>query len=70
MLTLNFALNRFAFMSQLRLEQHDEQVGLARWREAFSDLQLEEIYLVEDREWLEGIGSAQEVESTDAGPSP
>ena len=31
-LTLNFALNRFAFMSQLRLEQQDEQVGLARWQ--------------------------------------
>jgi hypothetical protein len=67
-LTLNFALNRFAFMSQLRLEQQDEQVGLARWQQAFSDLQLEEIYLAEDREWLEGIGSAQEVESTGPGP--
>jgi len=67
-LTLNFALNRFAFMSQLRLEQQDEQVGLARWQQAFSDLQLEEIYLAEDREWLEGIGSAQEVESIGAGP--
>ena len=55
-------------MSQLRLEQQDEQVGLARWQQAFSDLQLEEIYLAEDREWLEGIGSAQEVESTGPGP--
>ena len=59
MLTLNFALNRFAFMSQLRLEQQDEQVALARWLQAFSDLDIEEIYLAEDREWLEGARAAQ-----------
>ena len=69
-LTLNFALNRFAFMSQLRLEQQDEQVALARWLQAFSDLDLEEIYLAEDREWLEGLGAAQRVEYTGAGSDP
>lgn len=52
-LTLNFALNRFAFISQLRLEAQDEQVGLGQWQQAFSDLIVEEIYLADDREWLE-----------------
>jgi hypothetical protein len=57
-------------MSQLRLEQQDEQVALVRWLQAFSDLDIEEIYLAEDREWLEGAGAAQRVESTGAGSDP
>ena len=61
-LTLNFALNRFAFMTQLRLGQQDEQVSLGQWNKAFSDLEIEEIYLAEDREWLEHLGSLSESE--------
>jgi hypothetical protein len=52
-LTLNFALNRFAFLTQLSLGQREEQVALGQWIDAFSDLGIEEIYLAEDREWLE-----------------
>ena len=69
-LTLNFALNRFAFMSQLRIEQQDEQVGLAQWLQAFFDLDLEEIYLAEDREWLEGAEADQRVDYTGDGFDP
>lgn len=61
-LTLNFALNRFAFMTQLRLGQQYEQVSLGQWNKAFSDLEIEEIYLAEDREWLEHLGSLSESE--------
>lgn len=51
--TLTFALNRFAFVAQLRMQAQEEQVGLRRWSEAFSDLEVEEIFLAEDRDWLE-----------------
>ena len=52
--TLTFALNRFAFIAQLRMQEQEEQVRLQRWSEAFGDLELEEVYLAEDRDWLEG----------------
>jgi hypothetical protein len=51
--TLTFALNRFAFVAQLRMQEQEEKVDLRRWSEAFDDLVFEEIYLAEDREWLE-----------------
>jgi hypothetical protein len=51
--TLTFALNRFAFVAQLRMQEQEEKVGMRRFSEAFSDLEFEEIYLAEDREWLE-----------------
>ena len=51
--TLTFALNRFAFVAQLRMQEQDGRVGMRRFFEAFSDLEFEEIYLAEDREWLE-----------------
>ncbi len=54
-LTLNFALNRFAFISQLRMGKQEEQVPIGQWQQAFSDLQMEEIFLAEDREWLDQI---------------
>ena len=49
-------------MTQLRLGQQDEQVSLGQWNKAFSDLEIEEIYLAEDREWLEHLGSLSESE--------
>jgi len=61
-LTLNFALNRFAFMTQLRLGPQDEQVSIGQWNEVFSDLEIEEIFLAEDREWLEHLGALPESE--------
>ena len=51
--TLTFALNRFAFVAQLRMQEQNERVGMRRFSDAFSDLDFEEIYLAEDREWLE-----------------
>jgi len=51
--TLTFALNRFAFVTQLRMQEQKEKVGMRRFSEAFSDIEFEEIYLAEDREWLE-----------------
>ncbi len=54
--TITFALNRFAFVAQLRMQEQEGKVGLERWSEAFADLSIEEIYLAEDREWLEGAG--------------
>lgn len=54
--TLTFALNRFAFVAQLRMQEQEGKVGFERWSEAFADLAIEEIYLAEDREWLEGAG--------------
>ena len=51
--TLTFALNRFAFVAQLRMQEQNERVGMRRFSDAFSDLEFEEIYLAEDREWLE-----------------
>ena len=54
--TLTFALNRFAFVAQLRMQEQEENVHLRRWSEAFADLVIEEIFLAADREWLEGEG--------------
>ena len=52
-LTLTFGLNRLAFMTQLRLKAQEDQVGLVEWLATFSDLQIEEIFLDEDRTVLE-----------------
>ena len=52
-LTLTFALNRLAFFTQLRLSQMQEKVKVEEWLESFSDLQIEEIYLNEERNVLD-----------------
>lgn len=52
--TLTFALNRFAFVVRLRLQEQEERADWARWSAAFADLDVEEIYLAADRAWLEG----------------
>ncbi len=52
--TLTFALNRFAFVVRLRVQEQEERVSWPRWSAAFADLEVEEIYLAADREWLEG----------------
>ncbi len=52
-LTLTFALNRLAFFTQLRLSQMREVVKIEDWLESFSDLQIEEIYLDEERNVLD-----------------
>ncbi len=52
--TLTFALNRFAFVVRLRVQAQEERVSWQRWSAAFADLEVEEIYLAADREWLEG----------------
>ena len=51
--TLTFALNRFAFVSRLRMQEQEERADWPRWSAAFADLEVEEIYLAADREWLE-----------------
>ena len=52
--TLTFALNRFAFVVRLRVQEQEEQADWQRWSAAFADLEVEEIYLAADRDWLEG----------------
>ena len=52
-LTLTFALNRLAFFTQLRLSQMQEKVKIEEWLESFSDLQIEDIYLDEERNVLD-----------------
>ena len=52
--TLTFALNRFAFVVRLRMQDQAERADWQRWSAAFADLEVEEIYLAADREWLEG----------------
>ncbi len=52
--TLTFALNRFAFVVRLRLQEQEGRADWQHWSAAFADLALEEIYLAADREWLEG----------------
>ena len=51
--TLTFALNRFAFVSRLRMQEQEERADWQRWSAAFADLEVEEIYLAADRDWLE-----------------
>jgi hypothetical protein len=51
--TLTFGLNRFGFLTQLRLSQQEELMGAEAWRTNFGDLQIEEVFLGEDREKLE-----------------
>ncbi len=52
--TLTFALNRFAFVVRLRMQEQEERAGWQHWSAAFADLEVEEIYLAADRDWLEG----------------
>ena len=52
--TLTFALNRFAFVVRLRMQEQEERADWQRWSAAFADLEIEEIYLAADRDWLEG----------------
>ena len=52
--TLTFALNRFAFVVRLRMQEQEERAEWQRWSAAFADLEVEEIYLAADRDWLEG----------------
>ena len=53
--TLTFALNRFAFVVRLRMQEQEERADWQRWSAAFADLEVEEIYLAADRDWLEGV---------------
>ena len=53
--TLTFALNRFAFVVRLRVQEQEERADWQRWSAAFADLEVEEIYLAADRDWLEGV---------------
>ena len=52
--TLTFALDRFAFVVRLRMQEQAERADWQRWSAAFADLEVEEIYLAADRDWLEG----------------
>ena len=52
-LTMAFALNRLAFFTQLRVRPFGELVEIQEWRQAFGDLQLDEVFLEEDREVLD-----------------
>ncbi len=51
--TLTFGLNRLGFLTQLRLSQQEGLMGPEAWRTNFGDLQIEEVFLGEDREKLE-----------------
>jgi len=51
--TLTFALNRFAFVVRLRVQEQEERADWQRWSVAFADLEVEEIYLAADRDWLD-----------------
>ena len=55
--TLTFALNRFAFVVRLRVQEQEERADWQRWSAAFADLEIEEIYLAADRDWLEGVNA-------------
>lgn len=50
---MTFGLNRYAFISQLRMKAQEETVGLGAWRLGFVDLDLEEVFLHGDRQILE-----------------
>ena len=52
--TLTFALNRFAFVVQLRVQEQEGRADWQHWSAAFADLEVEEIFLAADRDWLEG----------------
>ena len=39
---------------RLRVQEQEERADWQRWSAAFADLEVEEIYLAADREWLEG----------------
>lgn len=50
--TLTFGINRLGFLTQLRLHQQEELMGGEAWRTNFGDLEIEEVFLSEDREKL------------------
>jgi hypothetical protein len=52
--TVTFALSRLGFVTRLRLQPQAEQVALAAWLRAFPDLQVDEVFLVDDRNVLDG----------------
>jgi hypothetical protein len=47
--TVTFGLNRYAFISQLRMKTQEDAVGLGAWRLSFGDLWIEEVFLLDDR---------------------
>ena len=53
--TLTFALNRFAFVVRLRVQEQEGRADWQHWSAAFADLEVEEIFLAADRDWLEGV---------------
>lgn len=56
--TVTFGVNRFAFVRQLSTSVQERRVRLPQWRDSFADLELEELYLGEDREVIEASARA------------
>ncbi len=52
--TVTFALSRLGFVTRLRLQPQAEQVALEAWLRAFPDLRVDEVFLVDDRNVLDG----------------
>ena len=52
-LTVTFGLNRFAFLTQMRVKAQEQLVELPEWLHSFADLLIDEVYLGEDAERFE-----------------
>ena len=50
--TVTFGISRLAFIRRLRLKEHSERVSPMDWMLGFSDLEVEEMFLAEDRDSL------------------
>ena len=50
--TVSFGISRLAFVRRLRLKEHAERVSPMDWMLGFSDLEVEEMFLAEDRDSL------------------
>ncbi len=50
--TVTFGISRLAFVRRLRLKEQSDRVPLMDWMLGFSDLEIEEMFLAEDRDSL------------------
>jgi len=52
--TVTFALSRLAVFTRLRVRMEDRRIHIEDWLHRFDDLIIEEFFLGEDRQLLEG----------------
>ena len=51
--TVTFGISRIAFFTTLRMEEQPDRIPFIDWVSGFSDLEIQEMFLAEDRELIQ-----------------